>query len=99
MVGRCACDLDIILDYVLSLFNKLNVVIFMHYYYQSESIVGALCAQLLLQFYVYSFETSQVFWSWSEDMVWILSSDYFGHFHNKLNLVIFHIRHYCHQSQ
>ena len=26
------------------------------------------CAQLLLQFYDDSFETSQVFWSWSKDM-------------------------------
>ena len=40
--------------------------------------MGTLCAQLLLQFDADSFETSQVFWSWSEDVhvVWILSSDY-----------------------
>ena len=42
-------------------------------------VVGTLCAQLLLQFYADSFETLQMFLSWSEDMhvVWILSSDYF----------------------
>ena len=35
--------------------------------------VGTLWAQLVLQFYTYPFETSLVFWSWSEDMhvVWI----------------------------
>ena len=35
--------------------------------------------QLLLQFYSDSFETFQVFRSWSEDVhiVWIYSSDYF----------------------
>ena len=35
--------------------------------------VGTLWAQLLLQFYADSFETSLVFWPWSEDMhvVWI----------------------------
>ena len=38
------------------------------FYYQSEKIVGTLCAQLLLQFYIDSFETSQVFCTWSEDM-------------------------------
>ena len=39
------------------------------------NIVGTLCAQLLLQFYADSFETLQMFLSWSEDMhvVWILS--------------------------
>ena len=30
--------------------------------------VGTLLAQLLLQFYTDSFETSLVLWSWSEDM-------------------------------
>ena len=41
--------------------------------------MGTLCAHLLLQFYIDSFETSQVFWTWSEDMhvVWIQSSNYF----------------------
>ena len=40
--------------------------------------MGTLCAQLLLQFVADSFETSHVFWPWSEDihMVWIKSSDY-----------------------
>ena len=28
--------------------------------------MGTLCAHLLLQFYIDSFETSQVFWTWSE---------------------------------
>ena len=60
-------------------FRNLNLVIFRRFYYQSEKIVGTLCAQLLLQFYIDSFETSQVFCTWSEDMhvVWIYSSDYF----------------------
>ena len=41
--------------------------------------VGTLWAQLLLEFSTDSFETSLVFWSWSEDMhvVRIYSSDYF----------------------
>ena len=36
-------------------------------------VVGILCMQLLLQFYANSFETLQVFRSWSEDVhiVWI----------------------------
>ena len=53
--------------------------------------MGTLCAQLLLQFYADSFETSQVFWSWSEDVhvVWILSSDYILSFFCNLNLVFF----------
>ena len=57
-------------------------------------------AQLSLQFYTDSFETSLGFWSWSEDMqlVWISSSDYFclfflqvelshfsGNIYNKVN--------------
>ena len=41
-------------------FRKLNLVIFRRFYYQSEWIVGTLCAQLLLQFYADSFETAQV---------------------------------------
>ena len=47
--------------------------------FRPPNIVGTLCAQLLLQFYADSFETLQMFLSWSEDMhvVWILSSDYF----------------------
>ena len=38
-------------------------------------VLCTLCAQLLLQFYADSFETLQMFLSWSEDMhvVWILS--------------------------
>ena len=53
--------------------------------------MGTLCAHLLLQFYINSFETSQVFCTWSEVMhvVSIYSSDYFYHFFCKLNLVIF----------
>ena len=36
-------------------------------------IVGTMCAQLLLQFYANYFETSLVFWQWSEDVhvAWI----------------------------
>ena len=43
--------------------------------FRPPNIVGTLCAQLLLQFYADSFETLQMFLSWSEDMhvVWILS--------------------------
>ena len=53
--------------------------------------MGTLCAHLLLQFYIDSFETSQVFWTWSEDMhvVWIYSSNYFYHFFCYFNLGIF----------
>ena len=41
--------------------------------------VGTLWAQLLVQICTDSFETSLVFWSWSDDMhvVWVISSDYF----------------------
>ena len=54
--------------------------------------MGTLCAQLNLQFYADSFETSQVFWSWSEDVhvVWINPQIRFCHFFRKLNLVFFH---------
>ena len=47
--------------------------------------------QLLLQIYTDSFETSLVFWSWSEDMhvVWIQSSDYFYHIKPQLNVYHF----------
>ena len=50
-------------------FGKLNIAIFLalKIYYQSEWIVGTLCVHLL-QFYFDCFETSQVFWTWSEDM-------------------------------
>ena len=36
--------------------------------FRPPNIVGTLCAQLLLQFYADSFETLQMFLSWSEDM-------------------------------
>ena len=51
-------------------FHKLNLAIFQAVLL--SEIVGTLCAQLLLQFYIDSFETSQVFWPWSKDMhvVW-----------------------------
>ena len=54
-------------------FRRLNLAIFRRFYYQSEKIVGTLCAQLLLQFYADSFETLQVILTWSEDIhvVWI----------------------------
>ena len=87
---RCFChDLKICMwfGYYLEIifchfFRNLNLVIlgvFTIIVYQSEKIVGTLCAQLLLQFYIDSFETSQVFCTWPEDMhvVWIYSSDYF----------------------
>ena len=53
--------------------------------------MGTLCAHLLLQFYFNSFETSQVFCTWSEDMHvhWINPQIIFYHFFCKLNLVIF----------
>ena len=58
-------------------FRKLNLVILDFLYYQSEYIVaraigylivGTLCAQLRIQYYADSFETSQVFWPWSGNM-------------------------------
>ena len=53
--------------------RKLNLVIFWIFFSIKVNIVGTLCAQLLLQFYADSFETSHVFWSWTEDVhvVWI----------------------------
>ena len=56
------------------IFRKLNLVIFGAFAtVKVKKIVGTLCAQLHLQFDADSFETSQVFWSWSENMhmVWI----------------------------
>ena len=43
--------------------------------FRPPKVLCTLCAQLLLQFYADSFETLQMFLSWSEDMhvVWILS--------------------------
>ena len=43
--------------------------------FRPPKVLCTLCVQLLLQFYADSFETSQMFLSWSEDMhvVWILS--------------------------
>ena len=54
--------------------------------------MGTLCVILLLQFYADSFETSQVFWSWSKDLhvVWIIILRlYFVTFLSNLNLVFF----------
>ena len=43
--------------------------------FRPPNVVGTLCAQLLLQFYADSFETVQMYLSWSDKMhvVWILS--------------------------
>ena len=53
-------------------------------------VVGTLFMQLLLQFYLDSFETLQVFRSWSENVhiVWIYLQ-ISCHFFHKMNLVIF----------
>ena len=53
--------------------------------------MGTLCAHLLLQFYIDSFETSQVFWTWSEDMhvVGYNPQIIFYHFFCYFNLGIF----------
>ena len=50
--------------------------------FRPPNVVGTLCAQLFLQFCADSFETLQMFLSWSENMhvVWIYSSNYFCHF-------------------
>ena len=58
-------------DKMLTLSSMENLIVQCNH--QSEWILGTLCAHLLLQFYIDSFETSQVFWTWSEDMhvVWI----------------------------
>ena len=48
-------------DYFLSLFPQVELSHFSgFFFYQSEWIVGILCAHLLLQFYIDSFETSHV---------------------------------------
>ena len=41
---------------------------FQAFCYQSRKIVSNLCAQYHLQFYADSFGTSQVVWSWSENI-------------------------------
>ena len=55
--------------------EKRRDIVFGFPSFRPPNIVGTLCAQLLLQFYAESFETLQMFLSWSEDMhvVWILS--------------------------
>ena len=69
MVRRCACGLDIILRLLFATFvHKLKLVALGIYYYQSESLVGIVCAQLLLRFYANTFETLQMFYSWSIDV-------------------------------
>ena len=48
-------------------------ILSVHPYFRPPTVVGTLCAQLLLQFYADSLETLQLFWSLSEDVhvVWI----------------------------
>ena len=69
MVRRYACGLDIILRLFLSLFCHISSII----YNKVNGHRDTLWAQLLLQFFTDSFETSLVFWSWAEAMhvVWI----------------------------
>ena len=73
MVWKHACGLDIILRLFLSLFRKLNIVIFQALYITKWMDRDTLWAQLLLKFYTDSFKTSLMFWSCSENMhvVWI----------------------------
>ena len=56
-----------------------------------RQVVGTLCMQLLLQFYSDSFETDQVFRSWSENVHFFGYNPQiiFCHFSYKMNLVIF----------
>ena len=95
MVGRCSCDLDIILRSFLSFFPQVELIhLFRRYSYQSEYIVGTMCAQLLVQFYVLdSFETSQD-WCFGHGLKKCMWLGYnlqiiLSHFFYKLNLVIF----------
>ena len=62
-------------------FLQVELIIFSGIIYDKVNGQGILWAKLLLQFYADSFETSLVFWSWSEDMhvVWIKSSEYIYH--------------------
>ena len=48
--------------------EKRRDIVFGILSFRPPNIVGTLCAQLLLQFYADSFETLQMFLSWSEDM-------------------------------
>ena len=52
-------------------FRKLNLAIFLGLIYNNVNKPGGtLWAQLFLLFYTDSFETSLVFWSWSEDTMY-----------------------------
>ena len=77
--------LDIILKLFLSLFSQTQLS---HFSSKTEKILSILCMQLLLQFYFDSFETLQVFRSWSEDVHIIRL---FLSLFQKMNLVIFQL--------
>ena len=55
--------------------EKRRDIVFGFTSFRPPKVLCTLCAHLLLQFFADSFETSQMFLSWSEDMhvVWILS--------------------------
>ena len=67
MVGRCTCGLD----YLLSLFYKLNAIIFqalLHHVHSMCIDSGYLVCTTATTVFVDTFETLQMFWSRSEDM-------------------------------
>ena len=74
MVRRCAWDLDVILALIFVTFSTLQTFSFSDLrLYESVVTVGALWAQLLIQFYTNLFETLHMFSPWSGDVhvVWI----------------------------
>ena len=92
VIWRYACGLGIILRLCFVTFSQVELSHFSGiFYYFREWTGDTLWAQLLLQFFTDSSETSLVFWSWSEDYACDLDMIlrlFLLLFHN-LNLVLF----------
>ena len=104
MIYKYACGLDLILRLFLLQFSQVELIHFSDIIYNSDCTGDTLWAQLLLRFYPDSFETSLVFWSWSEDMqchvVWrlVFFRKWYGHNPNFFvtfsQVKLSHFRHY-----
>ena len=85
------CGYNTQIDYIFILFYKLNLVLFQALCITSEWPGDTYWAQLLLQFYTDSFETSLVFGHDLKICMWFGYNPQiiFCHFFCKLNLAIF----------
>ena len=74
---------------LLTFFSQVELSHFSGIIYNKVNGWDTVWAQLLLHFYTNSFETSLVFWSWSEDMhvVWIMEFSLV--LHTRENSVVF----------